>query len=75
MENLFKKINNKINGVILSFFTTGIVLIIVAILVAWTEFVLRLLVALFILLIAYTFIYASYKLRSIKKEIEKHFKF
>ncbi len=74
MVNLFKEINKKINGIIWSFITTGIILIMLAILIAWTDFILRLIVALFVLLVAYTFIYAGYKLWAVKSEIEKHFK-
>lgn len=74
MVNLFKEINKKINGVIWSFFSTGVILIILAILIAWTEIILRLIVALFVLLVAYTFIFAGLKLRTVKGEIKKHFK-
>jgi type IV secretory pathway VirB3-like protein len=74
MVNLFKQINKKINGVAWSFVATGIILILLAILIAWTDFILRLIVALFVLLVAYTLIFAGYKLWSVKTEIEKHFK-
>ncbi len=74
MVNLFKKINKKIKKVIWSFISTGIILILLAILIAWTDFILRLIVALFVLLVAYTFIFAGYKLWTVKGEIEKHFK-
>jgi ABC-type bacteriocin/lantibiotic exporter with double-glycine peptidase domain len=75
METLFKKINQKINGAIWSLISSGVLLIMLAILIAWTDFILRLLVSLFVLLIAYIFIYIGYKLKSVKKEITKHFKF
>ncbi len=75
MVNLFKKINKKINGVIWSFISTGIILIMLAILIAWTDFILRLIIALFVLLVAYTFIFAGYKLWKVKNDIEKYFKF
>ena len=74
MHNLFKEINKKINGIIWSFFSTGIILILLAILVVWTDFVLQLICAMFILLVAYIFIYTGYKLWTVKKSIEKHFK-
>ena len=74
MKNLLKTINKKINHIVWSFASTGVVLIILAILIAWTDFLLRLIVALFVLLMAYTFIYAAYKVWAVKKEIEKHIK-
>lgn len=75
MENLFRKINKKINGFIWSLVSTGIILTLLAILIVWTDFVLRLVFGLFVLVVAYTFLYSGYKLWTLKKEIEKHFKF
>jgi cell division protein FtsL len=43
-----------------------------AIVIAWIDWMFRLIVALFILLVAYTFIYAGYKLYSTKKEIKDY---
>ncbi len=75
MVNLFKEIHKKINGIIWSLISTGIILVLLAILVVWTDFMLRLVFGLMILVIAYIFIYGGYKAWHIKKEIEKHFKF
>lgn len=74
MVNFFKEINKKINGVIWSLFSTGIVLLLLAILIVWTDFMLRLVIGLLVLVIAYAFLYCGYKTRALKKEIEKHFK-
>lgn len=75
MENLFRVINKKINGVIWSFVSTGIILTLLAILIVWTDFMLRLVFGLFVLVLAYTFLYGGYKVWTLKREIEKHFKF
>ncbi len=75
MENLFKKINKKINGIIWSLISTGIILLLLSILIVWIDFVLPLIVAMTVLMIAYIFIYSGFKLWSLKKDIEKHFKF
>ena len=75
MENLFKQINRRINGVIWSLISTGIILVLLSILIVWTDFMLRLVVGLLILVIAYAFIYGGFKVRALKKDIEKHFKF
>jgi len=75
MMNLCKEINKKIDGIIWVFASSGIILLMLAILIVWTEFVLRLVVGLFVMIVAYAFLHAAYKAWSIKKEIEKHFKF
>jgi len=75
MVNLFKEINKKIDGIIWIFASSGIILLMLAILIVWTEFVLRLVVGLFVMVIAYAFLHASYKAWALKKDIEKHFKF
>ena len=74
MITLFKEINKKINGLIWSFISTGIILMLLAVLIVWTDFMLRLTVGLLVLVIAYAFIYGGYKIWTVKKEIEKHFK-
>ena len=74
MVNLFKEINKKFNGIILSAISTGIILVLLAILIVWTDFLLRLVVGLMVLFIAYIFLYTGFKFWAIKKEIEKHFK-
>jgi hypothetical protein len=75
MVNLFKEINKKIDGTIWVFASSGILLLILAILIVWTDFVIRLVLGLFVLIIAYAFLHTAYKFWTLKKEIEKHFKF
>lgn len=70
----FKEINKKVNGIIWSFVGTGIVLILLAILIVWTEFVLRVVVGLFVLVIAYAFLSAGYKIWRIKEDVKKYLK-
>jgi hypothetical protein len=74
MISLYKSLNKKINGLIWSFISTGIILIILSILIVWTDFMLRLVMGLLVLVIAYAFLYAGFRLKALKKEIEKHFK-
>ena len=75
MQTLFKEINKKINGVIWSFVSTGIIMLLLSGLFMWDVLVLQLTGAMFILLFAYIFLYTGYKLWTLKKSIEKHFKF
>ncbi|OGF28426.1 hypothetical protein A2331_03260 [Candidatus Falkowbacteria bacterium RIFOXYB2_FULL_34_18] len=72
MNNLVKKINRKINGIIWSFSFSGILLIVLSILIMWYPITLRVLVGVFVLAMACTLIYTAYKIWSIRKEIEKH---
>ncbi len=74
MINLFKAIKRKINGLVWTLFSTGLVLLMLAVLIVWTSFMLRLIMGLLIMVIAYVFFYAAYKVWALKKEIEKHFK-
>ncbi|MEA3398770.1 MAG: hypothetical protein U9R06_03440 [Patescibacteria group bacterium] len=72
MIHLFKKINKKINSLIWGLISTGVLLMMLAILIVWTDFLLRLVVGLIVLAVAYTFLYSGYKLWMLKKEIEDH---
>ncbi|MCK5061533.1 hypothetical protein KAR28_03195 [Candidatus Parcubacteria bacterium] len=75
MVNLFKEINKKFNGLIWSLVSTGVILLLLSILIVWTDFMLRLVFGLIVLVVAYVFLYGGYKIYALKKEIEKHFKF
>jgi len=75
MQDLFKRINHKINGTIVHFMVTGAILLIAAILIVWTDFFLRLVIGLLVVTVAYTFFYLAYKTWWLKKEIEKFLKF
>ena len=74
MITLFKEINKKFNGLIWSLISTGVILLLLSVLIVWTDFMLRLVFGLIILVIAYVFIYGGYKLHALKKDIERHFK-
>ena len=74
MKKLIEKIQKKVNSVIWSLAISGAVLLMLAVLVVWSQFLLQLAIGLFIVVIAYMFFYAAYKLWSLKREIEKHFK-
>jgi hypothetical protein len=74
MIDLFRNINQKINSIIWYFASTGIILIVLSILIIVYDVILRLLVGLFVLAMAFTFLHIAYKLWTIKKDIEDHFK-
>jgi hypothetical protein len=74
MINLIKTMNKKINGLVWSFISTGIILVMLSVLIVWTDFMLRLVMGLIVLIIAYAFLYAGFRLKALKKEIEKYLK-
>jgi ABC-type bacteriocin/lantibiotic exporter with double-glycine peptidase domain len=74
MQNLFKKIKRKVNGAIISLIFTGVILVLLAILIVWTNFVLQLVIGLLAIIMAYAFFHLAYRLWWIKKEVEKYFK-
>ncbi|MFH1412593.1 MAG: hypothetical protein ABIG10_01000 [bacterium] len=67
MKQLLAPIRKKINELMRTLIISGIILTVLAVLIAWTDFVLRLMVGLIILVIAYSFFYGAYKLWTIKK--------
>ncbi|MDP3043323.1 MAG: hypothetical protein Q8N21_02895 [bacterium] len=74
MKNFIDQIKRKINGVIWTSIGTGVILLILAVLIVWTDFVLRLIIGLSVVVIACGFFYGAYKIWSLKKEVEKYFK-
>ena len=74
MQNLFKTISRKINGAIIHFMATGVILVIAAVLIVWTDFFLRLVIGLLVIIVAYSFFYLAYKTWWLKREIEKYLK-
>jgi len=71
---LFKKIKKKINHTIISFISLGLILVFLGILIVWTDFVLKLVVGLFVLIVAYAFFHLAYRIWWIKNEVEKYWK-
>lgn len=74
MQNFLRQIKKKINGMIWTLISTGIILLLFGILIVWHDFVLRLIIGLVVILIAYVFFYGAYKIWALKKEVEKYFK-
>ena len=64
---ILEPIKRKIHELIRSLIIVGIILTVLAVLIAWSDILLRLLVALFILVLAYSFFYGAYKLGMLKK--------
>ena len=71
---MFNEIEKKINSVVFSLASTGVILAMLSILIVWTDFVLRLVMGTVVLVMAISFLHGSYKLWHLKKEVKKHFK-
>ena len=74
MKKLFTLAKKKINGIILTLVSTGVLLLFLGVLIVWTNFILRLLVGLLVIIMAYVAFYTAYRIWSLKKEVEKFFK-
>ena len=75
MENPLKVIEGKINGFIWTLAINGVVLLLLGILIVWTDFMLRLVMGVLVIVIAYVFFYIAYRVWSFKKDIDKYLKF
>lgn len=74
MQNLFKRVNASINGAIINFIVSGLILTMAAVLIVWTDFFLRLVIGLLVIIVAYIFFYLAYKIWWLKREIKKYLK-
>lgn len=74
MQNLFKQIKQALNGAIIHFIASGVILVMAAVLIVWTDFFLRLVIGLLVIIVAYMFFYLAYKTWWLKRKIEKHLK-
>ena len=74
MQNLLKSVKKKVNHIIINLIATGVILVMLGVLIVWTDFILKLVIGCFVLIVAYTFFYSAYKIWWLKREIEKYFK-
>ena len=74
MKKLIKLIQKKINGLIFSLVFAGVIMLMLAVLIVWSQLMLQLAVGLFIVVLAYMLFFSAYKVWSLKSEIEKHLK-
>lgn len=70
MQNIIKLIKQRLTDLMWIFIANGLFLLIMAVVVVWDTFLVRLLIGLIILLIAYSLFYVAYKIHSIRKMIE-----
>ena len=70
MANLIDLARHKLSELQRVFIINGVIMVILAVLIAWTDVVLRLLVGLVILLVAYSLFYVAYKVHAVRKLID-----
>ncbi len=75
MAKVSSVIEKKINHFAWVLLGNGIFLLILGILIVWTDFMLKLVMGLATIMIAYVFIYGAYKAWTLKKLIDKYIKF
>lgn len=75
MENIFKTMRKKMTNTIITLVSAGILMIILGVLIVWTNFVLKLIMGLLVLVIAYVFFYLAVRIWIFKRELDKFFKF
>jgi hypothetical protein len=71
MKNLLKELEAKLNHLVWALVFYGVIFMTLAVFVTFTEYLLKVMVGLALLLISYTLFYFAYKLWSIKKIVNK----
>lgn len=75
MDKVCDLVDKKVNHLAWVFVANGILLLVLAVLIVWTDFMLRLVMGLVAVVVAYVFLYSAYKLWHIKKILDKYIKF
>ena len=75
MKKIHTIVDKKINHLILVLVGNSVFLLILGVLIVWTDFMLRLVIGLVTLLVAYVFLYGAYKLWGLKKHLDEIIKF
>lgn len=70
MSNILDVARRKLSELQRVFIINGIIMLVLAVLIVWTDVILRLLVGLVILLISYSFFYAAYKFNIVRKILD-----
>lgn len=72
---MIKSIKKKVNHIIIALICSGIFILILGVMIVWSDFMVRLIMGMFVLTVAYAFFYGAYKIWSIKRDIDKLMKF
>jgi len=75
MEKFFKAVKRKISGLILALVVNGVILLLLGFLIVWTDFMLRLVMGLIAVVVAFMFFYGAYRVWSFKEDLSDYLKF
>jgi uncharacterized membrane protein len=75
IEKISSLIDKKIKHLVWVLIANGIFLLILGVLIVWTDFMLKLVMGLVVIMIAYVFLYGAYKAWTLKKILDKYIKF
>jgi hypothetical protein len=75
MDKISTVVDKKLNRLAWVLVANGLILLVLAVLIVWTDFMLRLVMGLIAIIIAYVFIYSAYKLWHLKNILDKYIKF
>lgn len=70
MANVLDIVRRKLSDMQRVFIVNGIIMVVLAVLIVWTDVILRLLVGLVILLVAYSMFYVAYKIHAVRKLVD-----
>ncbi len=70
MMNPLVVAREKMSGLMWTFISVGIAMLILAVLIVWTDVAIKLLFGLIVLLLAYCLFYAAYKIHTLRKLID-----
>ncbi|MDD5527796.1 MAG: hypothetical protein PHO56_02350 [Patescibacteria group bacterium] len=75
MDKISTIVDKKLNHLAWVLVANGIVLLILGVLIVWTDFMLRLVMGLMAVIVAYVFLYSAYKIWHLKGMLDKYIKF
>ena len=75
IEKISSLLDKKIKHLVWVLIANGIFLLILGVLIVWTDFMLKLVMGLVVIMIAYVFLYGAYKAWTLKKILDKYIKF
>jgi hypothetical protein len=75
MDKISTTVDKKINHLVWVLVVNGIIMLILGVLIVWTDFMLRLVMGLMAVIVAYVFLYSAYKILHFKKVLDKYLKF
>jgi len=75
MKKFRSILDKKMTHLMVVLISNGFLLLILGVLIVWTDFMLKLILGLVVIIIAYVFFYGAYKLWMIKKHLDEFIKF